>query len=122
MDITNKKLFKQQCFIDGEWVDSQSKRTIDVNNPASQEIIGTVPNCGKEETIIAIEAAEKSWNSWKSKTAKERSNILKNWFHLIEDNHEDLAKLMTIEQGKPLAEAKGEIEKNYLASITGLSL
>tara|TARA_Y100000590_G_scaffold187691_1_gene213939 strand:- start:1318 stop:2769 length:1452 start_codon:yes stop_codon:yes gene_type:complete len=109
MDITNKKLFKQQCFIDGEWVDSQSKRTIDVNNPASQEIIGTVPNCGKEETIIAIEAAERSWNSWKSKTAKERSKILKNWFHLIEDNHEDLAKLMTIEQGKPLAESRGEI-------------
>ena len=109
MDISNKKLFKQQCFINGEWVDSQNNKSIDVNNPATQEIIGKVPNCGKKETSIAIKAAENSWNEWKAKAAKERSNILKKWFRLIEDNHEDLARIMTIEQGKPIAEARGEI-------------
>ena len=109
MDISNKKLFKQQCFINGEWVDSQDNKSIDVNNPATQEIIGKVPNCGKKETSIAIKAAENSWKEWRSKTAKERSNILKKWFKLIEENHEDLAKIMTVEQGKPIAEARGEI-------------
>ena len=109
MDISNKKLFKQQCFINGEWIDSQNKQTIKVINPANQEIIGTVPNCGKKETILAIYAAEKSWTDWKSRTAKERSNILKKWFRLIEDNHEDLARIMTLEQGKPLTESRGEI-------------
>jgi len=109
MDISNKKLFKQQCFINGEWVDSQNNNSIEVNNPATHEIIGKVPNCGKEETSVAIKAAENSWNEWKTKTAKERSNILKKWFRLIEDNHEDLARIMTIEQGKPIAEARGEI-------------
>ena len=109
MDISNKKLFKQQCFINGEWVDSQDNKSIDVNNPATQEIIGKVPNCGKKETSIAIKAAENSWKEWRSKTAKERSNILKKWFRLIEENHEDLARIMTVEQGKPIAEARGEI-------------
>ena len=109
MDISNKKLFKQQCFINGEWVDSQNNKSIDVNNPATQEIIGKVPNCGKKETSIAIKAAENSWNEWKAKAAKERSNILKKWFRLIEDNHEDLARIMTIEQGKPISESRGEI-------------
>ncbi len=115
MDITNKKLFKQQCFIDGEWINSQNKQIIKVNNPANQEIIGTIPNCGKEETIIAIKAAENSWPSWKSKTAKERSAILKKWFHLIEENKEDLARIMTLEQGKPIVESRGEI--SYGASF-----
>ncbi len=115
MDITNKKLFKQQCFIDGEWINSQNKQIIKVNNPANQEIIGTIPNCGKEETILAIKAAENSWPSWKSKTAKERSAILKKWFHLIEENQEDLARIMTLEQGKPIVESRGEI--SYGASF-----
>ena len=70
MNISNKKLFKQQCFINGEWIDSQDNKSIDVNNPATQEIIGKVPNCGKIETNIAIKAAENSWNEWKAKTAK----------------------------------------------------
>ena len=109
MDIANKKLFKQQCFIDGEWINSEKNETINVNNPATNEIIGNVPNCGKQETTKAILAAEKSWKEWKSKTSKERSIILKKWYRLIEDNHEDLAKIMTIEQGKPMAESRGEI-------------
>ena len=115
MDISNKKLFKQQCFINGEWVDSQNNKTIDVNNPASQEIIGSVPNCGQSETKIAIRAAENSFENWKNTTAKERSNILKKWFRLIENNLEDLAKIMTIEQGKPISESRGEI--SYGASF-----
>ena len=71
MDIANKKLFKQQCFIDGEWINSEKNETINVNNPATNEIIGNVPNCGKQETTKAILAAEKSWKEWKSKTSKE---------------------------------------------------
>ena len=109
MDISNKELFKQQCFINGEWTNALNKETIDVNNPASEEVIGNVPKCGKNETINAIKAARNSWDEWKSKTAKERSNILKKWFHLIEKNHEDLARIMTIEQGKPMTESRGEI-------------
>ncbi len=109
MDISNKKLFKQQCFINGEWIDSQDNRVLEVNNPATQDILGTVPNCGKNETELAILAAEKSWSNWKSKTAKERSGILKVWFKLIEENHEDLAKIMTLEQGKPIKESRAEI-------------
>ena len=80
MDISNKELFKQQCFINGEWTNALNKETIDVNNPASEEVIGNVPKCGKNETINAIKAARNSWDEWKSKTAKERSNIIKKWF------------------------------------------
>ena len=115
MDINNKKLYKQQCYIGGEWIDAINKDIINVKNPATQEIIGQVPKCGKEETKRSISSAGSSWLSWKSKTAKERSKILKNWFKLIEENHEDLAKIMTIEQGKPLAESIGEI--SYGASF-----
>ncbi|MBG76280.1 MAG: succinate-semialdehyde dehydrogenase (NADP(+)) [Pelagibacteraceae bacterium] len=109
MDISNKKLFKQQCFINGEWIDSEDNQVLEVNNPATQDILGTIPNCGKNETKIAILAAEKSWTNWKSKTAKERSGILKKWFKLIEENHEDLSKIMTFEQGKSINESRAEI-------------
>ena len=109
MDISNKKLFKQQCFINGEWIDSEDNQVLEVNNPATQDILGTIPNCGKNETKIAILAAEKSWTNWKSKTAKERSGILKKWFRLIEENHEDLSKIMTFEQGKSINESRAEI-------------
>ena len=109
MNISNKKLFKQQCYIDGQWTYSDKNEKIDVNNPATNQIIGQVPNCGKEETKKAIISAEKSFPAWKEKTAKERSQILKKWFKLIEDNKEDLAIIMTTEQGKPIAESRGEI-------------
>ncbi|MBI28403.1 MAG: Glutarate-semialdehyde dehydrogenase DavD [Alphaproteobacteria bacterium MarineAlpha5_Bin11] len=109
MDIKNKDLFRQQSFINGEWVDAINSKTINVNNPATQEIIGNVPNCGKDETISAIRSAKNSWKDWSSKTSKERSNILKKWFNLIEENQEDLARIMTIEQGKPITESRGEI-------------
>ena len=84
MDIANKKLFKQQCFIDGEWVDSQSKRTIDVNNPATQEIVGNVPKCGKIETNNAIKAANNSWNEWRLKTKSKLGPLETTGIHYVD--------------------------------------
>ena len=109
MELNNKSLFKQKCFINGEWVDSSSGETLEVNNPASLEIIGNVPKCSTIETKAAINNANNAFQSWKETTAKERSIILRKWSELISENVDDLAKIMTIEQGKPLAEAKGEI-------------
>ena len=109
MNLKNEKLFKQECFINGAWVNSNDNQKIDVNNPSSLEIIGTVPKCGKEETKIAIEAANSSWDDWKARPAIERSALLRKWFNLIESNHEDLAQIMTMEQGKPITESRGEI-------------
>ena len=109
MDIVNKSLIKDKCYINGYWVDSNKKDIIEVNNPSTLKIIGKVPKCGKEETNFAIKKANEAWDGWKKKTALERSTYLKKWFYLIEKNQEDLAKIMTMEQGKPLAESKGEI-------------
>ena len=109
MELKNKSLFKQECFIGGKWVKSLSEETLAVDNPASQETIGVVPKCGAEETKQAIDSANVAFKNWKSKTAKERSIILKKWHDLILENIDDLAHIMTVEQGKPLAEAKGEI-------------
>ena len=109
MELNNKSLFKEKCFVNGLWTDSQNGKTIEVNNPATMEIVGKVPNFTTEETKSAIDHAEKAFQSWKNTTAKERSIILKKWSDLIIEHVDDLAKIMTIEQGKPLAEAKGEI-------------
>ena len=109
MELNNKSLFKEKCFVNGLWTDSQNGKTIEVNNPATMEIVGKVPNFTAEETKSAIDHAEKAFQSWKNTTAKERSIILKKWSDLIIEHVDDLAKIMTIEQGKPLAEAKGEI-------------
>ena len=109
MEIKNKELFKEQCYINGEWVNSNNNEFIEVNNPATLKIIGKVPKCGIEETKTAIEAAYASWKDWKNISAKERSGILRKWFDLIIANQEDLARIMTIEQGKPITESKGEI-------------
>ena len=105
----------EKAYINGQWVDADNKATIDVTNPATGELIGTVPNMGAMETRRAIEAANKALPAWRSKTAKERARILRNWFDLIMKNQEALAQLMTAEQGKPLAESKGEI--SYGASF-----
>ncbi|SDK49202.1 glutarate-semialdehyde dehydrogenase /succinate semialdehyde dehydrogenase [Pseudomonas delhiensis] len=115
MQLNDAKLFRQQAYIDGSWVDADSGQTIKVNNPATNEIIGTVPKMGAAETRRAIEAAEKALPAWRALTAKERANKLRRWFELMIQNQDDLARLMTIEQGKPLAEAKGEIA--YAASF-----
>ena len=91
MTIQNFKLFRDKCYINGEWVDANSKDTIYVNNPATLKEIGTVPKCGKEETTIAIDAANTAWPQWKSTSARERSNILRKWFDLIISNKENLS-------------------------------
>ncbi|MDA9162841.1 NAD-dependent succinate-semialdehyde dehydrogenase [Alphaproteobacteria bacterium] len=109
MDIKKFKLYRDQCYVNGEWIKANSNEIISVNNPASLEEIGTVPKCGKDEATLAIEAAHQAFPEWKSKSAKERSIILRKWFDLINQNHEELAQIMTIEQGKPIKESRGEI-------------
>ena len=109
MELNKKSLFREKCFVNGKWSDSKNGNTLEVNNPATFEIIGKVPNFSAKETKSAINDADEAFQSWKNTTAKERSMILKKWSDLIIENVDDLAKIMTIEQGKPLAEAKGEI-------------
>lgn len=110
MKLKNDALFRQQAFINGMWCDADNKETHEVLNPATGELIGTVPMMGAVETRRAIEAANKAQSTWSKKTGKERSSILRRWHTLIAENMEDLAILMTHEQGKPIAEAKGEIQ------------
>ena len=109
MQLNDKSLFKQQCFIDGQWVDADSGDTVKVLNPANGDVLGTMPNAGAAETRRAIEAANAAWPGWRRLTAKERAKYIRGWYDLILANADDLAMLMTLEQGKPLAEAKGEI-------------
>ncbi|QIW16621.1 succinate-semialdehyde dehydrogenase (NADP(+)) [Pasteurellaceae bacterium RH1A] len=109
MKLKNPHLFKQACYINGQWVTAQGQAGIEVVNPATQQILGTIPNLGRAEALQAVEAASLAFCAWKKKTAKERSQILRRWFDLIMQNQDDLALLLTLEQGKPLAEAKGEI-------------
>lgn len=105
----------EKAYINGKWVDADNKGTINVTNPATGEILGTVPKMGVAETRKAIKAANTALPAWRSKTAKERAKILRNWFDLIMKNQEALAQLMTAEQGKPLVESRGEIA--YAASF-----
>ncbi|MDC4260601.1 NAD-dependent succinate-semialdehyde dehydrogenase [Acinetobacter baumannii] len=109
MQLNELALFRQQAFIAGKWCDADHQQTSKILNPATLEIIGTVPNMGKAEAERAIEAAKEAWPLWKNKAAKDRSIILKKWFDLIISNADELAFILTSEQGKPLAEAKGEI-------------
>ncbi|MFF7066115.1 NADP-dependent succinate-semialdehyde dehydrogenase [Pseudomonas sp. NPDC008258] len=115
MHLKDPQLFRQQAFINGEWLDADSSLVIRVTNPATGEVIGTVPKMGTAETRRAIEAADKALPAWRALTAKERSAKLRRWFELMIEHQDDLARLMTTEQGKPLAEAKGEIA--YAASF-----
>jgi len=115
MQLKDAQLFRQQAYINGEWLDADNGQTIKVTNPATGEVIGTVPKMGTAETRRAIEAADKALPAWRALTAKERSTKLRRWFELMIENQDDLARLMTTEQGKPLAEAKGEIA--YAASF-----
>ena len=107
--LSDNNLLKTSCLIDGEWTGADSGQTFAVSNPATGALIATVPDCGVDETRRAIEAAADVFPEWRSKTAKERSAILRSWFDLVVEHSEDLAQLMTAEQGKPLAEARGEI-------------
>ncbi|MFZ1418675.1 MAG: NADP-dependent succinate-semialdehyde dehydrogenase [Burkholderiaceae bacterium] len=107
LKLKDPSLFKQQCYLNGEWV--SGSETTEVTNPATGEVIGHVPKLGQAEAAKAIADANAAWPAWRKKTAKERATILKKWFDLMIANADDLALIMTSEQGKPLAEAKGEI-------------
>ena len=107
--LSDPKLFREQCYIDGHWADADGGGVIEVSNPANGDVLGSVPKMGAAETRRAIEAAERAWPAWRGLLAKERATILRRWFELILENQEDLAQLMTLEQGKPLAESRGEV-------------
>lgn len=109
IQLHDSDLFRQACYLDGAWCEADSGAKLEVTDPSSSALIGTVPNMGAEETRRAIEAANAAWPAWRARTAKERGVILHRWYELMIQHQEDLALLMTIEQGKPLAESRGEI-------------
>ncbi len=115
LTLNDPTLLRHQCFVNGHWIDADDASTITVTNPATGETIGTVPHMGATETQRAIDGANAAWPAWRKKTAKERSTILRTWNELMLANADDLALIMTAEQGKPLAEAKGEVV--YAASF-----
>jgi succinate-semialdehyde dehydrogenase/glutarate-semialdehyde dehydrogenase len=112
LTLTDPSLLKSQCYVDGRWI---GEGTSAVDNPATGEVLAKVPGLGAAETTAAVEAAESAFRLWSKKLAKERSAVLRKWFELIMANQEDLARIMTAEQGKPLAEARGEVA--YAASF-----
>jgi len=109
VELRDARLFREACYVDGQWVQAHSTEIINVDNPATSEVIGRVPRLGGAETRQAIEAANRAFPAWSKKTAKERAAILRRWFDLMMENQEDLARLMTLEQGKPLTESRGEV-------------
>ncbi|MGM5024032.1 NADP-dependent succinate-semialdehyde dehydrogenase [Tardiphaga sp. 367_B4_N1_1] len=113
--LKDPSLLRDACYIDGAWIAAEQGATIAVENPATGESVGSVPKMGAAETNRAIEAANDALPSWRGRTAKERSAILRRWFDLMMANQEDLARIMTAEQGKPMAESRGEIA--YAASF-----
>jgi succinate-semialdehyde dehydrogenase/glutarate-semialdehyde dehydrogenase len=112
--LKDHSLLRSQAFIAGTWTDADDGSTFAVRNPATGGLAGTVPNMGGSETRRAVEAANKAWPSWRTLPAKARALVLRRWYELMIENADDLARIMTAEQGKPLAEAKGEIQ--YAAS------
>ena len=115
LNLKDPSLLRQQAYIDGDWCDAAEGQTVTVTNPATGESLGTVPHMGAQETRRAIEAANAAWPAWRKKTARERALVLRKWNDLMLENADDLAAIMTAEQGKPLTEAKGEV--NYAASF-----
>ncbi|RQH05392.1 NADP-dependent succinate-semialdehyde dehydrogenase [Paraburkholderia dinghuensis] len=115
MNLKDASLLQNKAFLAGEWQGADDGATLDVTNPATGALLGTVPRMGAAETKRAIAAANTAWPAWRAKTAKERGAILRKWHDLMVENADDLALILTTEQGKPLAEAKGEI--GYAASF-----
>ncbi|MEJ6656022.1 MAG: aldehyde dehydrogenase family protein, partial [Pseudomonas sp.] len=115
MELQSPTLFRQQAFIDGSWCEADHGQRIEIFNPASGERLGSVPDMGADETRRAIAAAQAAQPAWRRRTAKERAGVLRRWYELILQHQEDLARIMTAEQGKPLTEARGEIA--YAASF-----
>lgn len=115
MKITTNPYFREQGYIDGLWCNAKNNETVDVIDPATGALLGTVPNMATQEAIMAVDAAQKALQKWRALTAHQRGALLQNWFRLITENKRKLAELMTLEQGKPVAEAEGEI--TYAASF-----
>jgi succinate-semialdehyde dehydrogenase/glutarate-semialdehyde dehydrogenase len=113
--LKDSRLYREACYVNGQWVRAKSGETFDVDNPATGEIIGSVPKLRAAETREAIQIAQDAFTAWSKKTAKERAIVLRKWSDLMMENQEDLAKLMTLEQGKPLTESRGEVA--YAASF-----
>ncbi len=109
MQLADPTLNRDRCYVDGQWIAADSGKTIAVRDPATGELVGTIPELGAAETQRAIAAAERAFGPWRARTAADRSRILRRWHDLIVGARDDLAMLMTREQGKPLAEARGEI-------------
>ena len=109
LELKDPSLLREACCIDGEWLAADSGERITVTNPADGKALGTVPRMGAAETRRAIAAADAAWPAWRARPAKERSNLMRKWFDLMLANQDDLAAIMTAEQGKPLAEARGEV-------------
>ena len=106
--LNDKSLFKQQAYVNGQWIDAKSGKTFEVHNPATGEVIGTMPEMDASDTEAAIKAAEKALVSYRRTTGRERSKMLRKWYNLMVENHEDIAKLIMLENGKPLNDARGE--------------
>ena len=115
VSLQDAKLFREAAYVDGRWIDAAAGGAISVDDPASGDPIGTVPKLGRVETRGAIDAAARAFPAWRKKTAKERAAIMRRWFELMLANQEDLAQLMTAEQGKPIVESRGEVA--YAASF-----
>jgi succinate-semialdehyde dehydrogenase/glutarate-semialdehyde dehydrogenase len=115
LSLNDSELFRQQAYIDGHWCEADNGKSFPVTNPATGEILAHVPEMGTAETRRAIAAAKTAGPGWRRKTAKERAVLLRKWYDLMMANLEDLAKIMTLEQGKPLSESRGEI--SYAASF-----
>ncbi len=113
--LQDSRLFRQAAYVDGAWIESTAHGVIDVDNPATGDIVGTVPRLGQSETRRAIDAAARAFPAWRKTTAKARATVMRRWFDLMIANQEDLARLMTTEQGKPLTESRGEVA--YAASF-----
>ncbi|HEY9222560.1 MAG TPA: NAD-dependent succinate-semialdehyde dehydrogenase [Variovorax sp.] len=109
MKLQHPDLFRQQCHIDGRWVDASDGATLDVTNPADDSVLGTVPRLTAGDVRSAIDAANRALPGWRDTSAKERSRLMRRWYDLCMAHQDDLGMLLTLEQGKPLAEAKGEI-------------
>ncbi|MQX54882.1 NAD-dependent succinate-semialdehyde dehydrogenase [Alcanivorax sediminis] len=113
--LSDQALFREQCYINGQWCDADDGGTLQVDNPATEQVLGSAPRMGEAETNRAIDAAHAAFPAWRDKTAAERASLLETWHDLMMQHQDDLGRLMTLEQGKPLAEAKGEIA--YAASF-----
>lgn len=109
LTLKDPLLVRNQCFFGGEWQSADDGKAITVSNPANGTVVASVPKMGRLETKRAIDAAEQALVGWRSLSGKQRAVILRKWFELLMQNQDDLAAIMTAEQGKPLAESKGEI-------------